>query len=85
MKYQFVSMEKKTELYNSLSDIPYEIKGYTEDLTVYRRQGSIVHRQELDNRPMFKGFLGPMWNGTTEDGEPIFRYETQSVYDMLSE
>lgn len=84
MKYQFVSLGK-SETFNSLSEVPYEIKGYTEDLTVARQNGACVHRQELDNRPEFKGFLGPMWNGRTAEGEPIFRYETQQVYDILSE
>ena len=84
MKYQFVGMGK-TEVFDNLADIPYIITGYTEDMTVYRNQGCCVHRQELDNRPEFKGFLGPMWNGTTDEGEPIFRYETQEVYNLLSE
>ena len=52
---------------------------------VKRNQGYIVHRQELDNRPEFKGFLGPMWNGVDEEGSPIFRYETQEMYDLFSE
>lgn len=84
MKYQFIS-KGKSEMYSNLSDIPYIISGYTKDETVRRNQGYIVHRQELDNRPEFKGFLGPMWNGVDEEGSPIFRYETQEMYDLFSE
>ena len=84
MKYQFVS-KGYNEVYNSLAEIPYVISGYSADLTELRRKGCIVHRQELDNRPEFKGFLGPMWNGTAEDGSPFFRYETQEMYDLFSE
>lgn len=49
-----------------------------------RNQGQLTHRKELDNQLQFKGYLGPMWNGT-EDGKGVIRYETQQVYDMLSE
>ena len=84
MKYQFVG-KGYVNTFSNLADIPYAITGYTEDYTVARRNGACVHRQELDNRPEFKVFLGPMWNGTTEEGEPIFRYETQEVYNLLSE
>lgn len=65
-----------------------------------RAAGRLCPREELDNRPVFKGFLGPMWDGlrygneyefqTTpaerETIEPvaILRYETQEVYDLLS-
>lgn len=41
-------------------------------------------RDELKNQPTLKGYLGPMWNGI-EDGKAVIRYETQEVYDMLSE
>lgn len=53
-----------------------ECVGYTEDLTEVRKMGDLVHREELDNQPIFKGYLGPMWDG---DG---LRYETQEVYDL---
>ena len=49
-----------------------------------RNNGGFTHRKELDNQLQFKGYLGPMWNGT-EDGKGVIRYETQEVYNMLSE
>lgn len=53
------------------------INGYTEDCTKLRNQGVIgVHRKELDNQPIFEGYLSPMW-----DGDKL-RYETQEVYDL---
>ena len=48
-----------------------------------RNKGGLTHRKELDNQLQFKGYLGPMWNGT-KDGKGVIRYETQEVYDMLS-
>lgn len=61
----------------------------SEDLSRERAQGALVHRAELDNRPKFSGYAGPMWNGTRRDGITgedigILRYETWEVYDMLS-
>lgn len=49
-----------------------------------RANGGFTHRKELDKQLQFKGYLGPMWNGT-KDGKAIIRYETQEVYDMMSE
>lgn len=64
--------------FNSVDEVPYKIIGHTEDLSELRAKGRCVHRAELDNQPIFEGFLSPMWDG----GE--LRYETQEVYDMLS-
>ena len=66
------------EIYKTFDEVPYEIKGYELDLSELRELGRCVHRAELDNRPKYKGFLGPMWDG----GD--FRYETQEIYDLLS-
>ena len=38
-----------------------------------------VPRKELDNQPLVDGYLSPMWDGG------MLRYETQEVYDMLSD
>ena len=62
--------------------------GMTEDLTEWRNHGACVHRAELDNQPTFDGYLGPMWNGTINVGGAtlgVLRYETQEVYDALSD
>lgn len=48
-----------------------------------RNNGGFTHRKELDNQLQFKGYLGPMWNGT-KDGKGVIRYETQQVYNQLS-
>ena len=40
----------------------------------------IVPRKDLQGKPRFAGFLGPMWGG---DDTPL-RYETQEQYDALS-
>ena len=77
MMIKFVSMDG-VKTFENFEDIPFEIKGYTEDLSELRAQGRCVHRKELDNQPIFDGFLGPMWDGG------ILRYETPEIYDMLS-
>lgn len=64
--------------FKTFEEVPYEIRGYEPDLSLLRAQGLCVHRAELDNKPKYKGFLGPMWDG----GD--FRYETQEIYDLLS-
>lgn len=57
----------------------------SEDLSEERARGAWVRRPELDNRPVFGGYFGPMWDGTREDGTvAVLRYETPEVYDMLS-
>lgn len=36
----------------------------------------LVYREELDNQPHLKGYVGPMYNGIdTESGRVIIRYE----------
>ena len=60
---------------------------FTQDLTEWRNHGAVVRRPELDNQPMFKGYIGPMWDGTTKiNGVEyvVLRYETQEVYNQLS-
>ena len=50
-----------------------------------RNNGALVPREELDDQLQFEGYLGPMYNGTDKNGKHIIRYETQEVYDMMSE
>ena len=57
--------------------------GKTEDLTYIRQQGIICHRKELDNQPLVNGYLSPMFSHI-DYGSIYLRYETQEVYDMLS-
>lgn len=44
--------------------------------TKERQNGGCVPRKELDNQPIFEGYLSPMWGGG------VLRYETQEVYDL---
>lgn len=64
--------------FETFEEVPYTIRGYEADLSELRAQGRCVHKAELDNKPKYEGFLGPMWDG----GD--FRYETQEIYDLLS-
>ena len=57
--------------------------GTTEDLTHIRQLGGICHRKELDNQPLVKGYLSPMFSHI-DYGLVYLRYETQEVYDMMS-
>ena len=78
MKIIFVGMGK-TEYYDSFEEVPYEQTGLSEDLSELRAKGCLAHREELDNKPKYRGWLGPMWDGG------MYRYETSEVYNMLSE
>lgn len=57
--------------------------GTTEDLTHIRQQGAICHREELDNQPLVNGYLSPMFSHI-DYGLIYLRYETQEVYNMMS-
>lgn len=39
------------------------IEGFSEDLTEKRNAGSLCQRKELDNQPLIKNYLGPMYGG----------------------
>ena len=74
---KFVS-KGKVEIFKAFDEVPYKVRGYEPDLSKERDLGYHVRREELDNKPKYEDFLGPMWDG----GD--FRYETQEVYDLLS-
>ena len=57
--------------------------GTTEDLTHIRQQGAICNREELDNQPLVNGYLSPMFSHI-DYGLIYLRYETQEVYNVLS-
>lgn len=77
MKMVFVGNGIVKEFENE-KQVPFEVEKYTIDWTTERELGMCVPRAELDNQPMYKGWLGPMWDGDR------LRYETQEVYDLLS-
>ena len=78
MLMKFVGKETGVERYNSPEEVPYEFTGYTSDLSKEREAGACVHRAELDNQPMYKGWAGPMWDGD------CLRYETWKLYEAMS-
>ena len=57
--------------------------GITENMEEQREKGVITHRKELDNQPIVKEYLGPMFE-KIDYGEIYLRYETQEVYDAIS-
>lgn len=57
--------------------------GITEDMEKLRAKGLTTHRKELDNQPIVKGYLGPMFE-KIDYGKIYLRYETQEIYDMVS-
>lgn len=86
LKIEFVSLSGY-QSFNSFVNVPYTVKGYTDDLSEDRKKGALVHRQELDSRPIYAGYLGPMFDGyTIENGEKVLhlRYETQQAYNELN-
>ena len=65
------------------ADIERISNGTTEDLTDIRRNGGTCHRKELDNQPLVNGYLSPMYSHM-DYGLIYLRYETQEIYDMMS-
>lgn len=62
---------------DELENMDYD--GRTEDLSYARSRGAWVHRAELDDKPTFDDYAGPMW----DDGQ--LRYETWDLYEIMSE
>lgn len=67
-------------------NLPIKRLELTNDYSKYNSDNpdAIQPRKELQNQLQFNGYLGPMWGGIQDD-KCIIRYETQEVYDMLSE
>lgn len=55
----------------------------TIDFSKERENGLLVHRKELDNQPIVKGYIGPMFE-KIDYGKIYLRYETKEVYNQLS-
>ena len=75
--YQFVTIDENSKfriLDFSYTEIPFQVKG------VYTRTNI---RTLLEMQPTFYGFLGPMWGGYNENGQPIIRYESTQAYNEL--
>lgn len=70
--------------YEDVEDLPCFSGKYTEDQSDIRARGGFTSRPELDNKPILNGYVGPMMNGY-KDHKMVLRYETQEVYDALSE
>ena len=80
MKAVVVTM-RGTYYYDDYRDLKndWDVVGLTDDLSNVRKNGGVCHCAELDNKPILKGLLGPMFDGGA------LRYESQAVYDMLSD
>ena len=70
--------------YDDVEDLPCFSGNYTEDQSDIRARGGFTSRPELDNKPILNGYVGPMMNGY-KDHKMVLRYETQEIYDRLSE
>jgi len=68
----------------SLEDAEKMTAERSKDWSGDRAKGRLVPRAELDNRPKFDGYAGPMWDGERAGGIGVLRYETWDVYDMMS-
>ena len=51
---------------------------YSPNFSEFRNKGAVVHRPELDDAPMVKGYLEPQW-----DKDGLLRYQTQEAYDTM--
>ena len=70
---------------DELKNLPCFDGKYSADQSEMRNNGGFTHRKELDNQPELNGYLGPMFDGWDKNHNVILRYETQEVYDRLSE
>lgn len=54
------------------------------DWSMERNCGRLVPRAELDNRPVFQGYLGPMWDGVRYEIDGKLKYEFEvSEFDQI--
>ena len=86
MVYDLVGGEYAgTYTYDELVKLPIYIKDNDDTAIKNARNNSgFTPRKELDDQPVLNGYLGPMWDGV-KDNQAHIRYETQDVYDMMSE
>jgi hypothetical protein len=70
---------------DELKNLPCFDGRYGDDQSEVRNKGGFTHRKELDNQPELNGYLGPMFDGWDKNHTAVIRYETQEVYDALSE
>lgn len=76
MKVIFVTLKGSIEGDLETMDMSHlEVTGY---LKRYYYAGKLIPRKELEGKPIFKGWYGPMW-----DGDRI-RYEDEEAYDFYS-
>lgn len=80
MKLKFVDIGETRVYENTLeaSADGFKVIGHTKSWAEERAKGYTVPRAELDNRPMFEGYLGPMYDADA------LRYESHAMYDRLS-
>lgn len=54
--------------------------GRSHDWSKERSQGGLVPRAELDNKPTFQGYLGPMWDGLRYEVDGKIYYDFDLKY-----
>ena len=74
---------KMNGLHLSLEEVEKLTARRSSDLTDLRSRGALCRRQELDNKPAFSDYCGPMWDGIRSYGTIELRYESQDVYDSM--
>ncbi|KFN13784.1 hypothetical protein [Bacillus pseudomycoides] len=77
--YQFVTIDEKSKF--QILEFPYT--GIPFQITGVDTRKSI--RTQLQMQPRFHAFLGPMWGGYNDNGQPIIRYESTQAYNELSQ
>lgn len=79
--YQFVGWNLSGQIL-ARKEIEAIAHGRTKNLSKERSKGKLVHRDELDDQPTVKNYIGPMYNGYYKDGI-LLRYETKEVYNTF--
>ena len=76
--YQFVGGEFNGKLWRYAAlEARNIITGYSDDLSAERAQGALCKRAELDNQPLVKGYLSPMYDGKRYIVNGVMKYDFQ--------
>lgn len=75
--YEFVGGELDKKMMVR-SEVELMADGHKPDRSYERMCGRLVQREELDNQPKVRGYLGPMWDGKRymlDDGRMVYTFE----------
>jgi len=70
-----INLTSKNDLKKWARMAGHEVSGFVKNTTM---------RAELQDEPILKGLIGPMYDGKSQEGYPVVRYEDDDTYERLS-